>query len=107
MSGRLIGPKTWNRNVKILGPCEQSVTVCVDFLGALDHNLFNKLCWGCMRSEMAIDFEFTKWNRCWVSELSVDSPLFYFGTVKNSFGFVQIGPKLSMCCVHELCVNFV
>ena len=32
--------------MKILGPCGQSVTVCVDCLGALDHNLFNKLCFG-------------------------------------------------------------
>ena len=46
MSGHLIGPKTCNQNVKILGPCGQSVIVCVDRLGALDHNLFNKLCSG-------------------------------------------------------------
>ena len=46
MSGRLIGPKSWNRNAKILGPCGQFVIVCVDCLGALDHNLFNKLWFG-------------------------------------------------------------
>ena len=54
---------------------------------------------------MAMDFGFTMWNRCWVSGLSVYSPLFCFGTFKNSPGFVQIGPKFSICCVHELCGN--
>ena len=56
---------------------------------------------------MAMDFGFTKWNRYWVSGLSMDSPLFCFGTVKNNLGFVQIGSKSSMCCVHELCGNCV
>ena len=42
----MIGLKTWNRNVKFLGSCGLSVTVCVDCLGALDHNLFHKLCCG-------------------------------------------------------------
>ena len=56
---------------------------------------------------MAMDFGFTKWNRCWVSGLSVDSPLLYFRTVKNSPRFVQIRPKSSMCCVHEFCGNYV
>ena len=32
--------------MKILGLCEQFVTMCVDCLGALDHNLFHKLCCG-------------------------------------------------------------
>ena len=56
---------------------------------------------------MAKEFGSTKWNRYVVSGLPTDSPLFCFGTVKNSFEFVQIGPKSSMCCVHELCGNFV
>ena len=56
---------------------------------------------------MAMDFGFTKWNRCRVSGLSMDNPLFCFGTIKNSPGFVQIGQKSSMCCVHELCGNCV
>ena len=42
-----------------------------------------------------------------VSGLPTDSPLFYFGTVKKSPGFMQIGLKSSMCCVHELCGNCV
>ena len=35
---------------------------------------------------MAMEFGFKKWNRCLVSGLPMDSPLFYFGTVKNSPG---------------------
>ena len=56
---------------------------------------------------MAMEIGFTKWNRDWMSGLSVDNPLFCFRTFKNSPGFVQIGPKSSMCCVHELCGNCV
>ena len=40
----------------------------------------------CMRPEMAMDFGFTKWNRCLKSGLPMDSPLLGFGTVKNSPG---------------------
>ena len=35
---------------------------------------------------MAMEFGFKKWNRCLVSGLHMDSPLFCFGTVKNSPG---------------------
>ena len=40
----------------------------------------------CMRPEMAMDFGFTKWNRCLMSGLPMDSSLLGFGTVKNSPG---------------------
>ena len=40
------------------------------------------------RPKMGMEFGPTKWNRCWVSGLPMDSPLFYFGTVKISPGFV-------------------
>ena len=40
------------------------------------------------RPEMGLEFGPIKWNRCWVSGLPMDSPLFYFGTVKISPGFV-------------------
>ena len=52
---------------------------------------------------MAMEFWSTKWNRYWMSGLSVDNPLFCFGTVNNSPGFMQIGPKSSMC----VCMNCV
>ena len=37
----------------------------------------------CMRPEMAMDFGFTKWNRCLMSGLPMDSPLLGFGIVKK------------------------
>ena len=40
------------------------------------------------RPKMGMEFGPTKWNRCWVSGLLMDSPLFCFGTVKISPGFV-------------------
>ena len=36
--------------------------VCVDCLGALGHNLYNKLFLVCMRPGMAMEFDSTKWN---------------------------------------------
>ena len=45
---------------------------------------------------MAVEIYFKKWNKWWMSGL------FVFGTVKNSPGFVRIGPKSSICCVLEL-----
>ena len=97
--GRLICPKTWDRIVEIFGAIFDSprtVWAAWVVIYALNHVLL------CMRSGMDMDFGFTKWNRCWVSGLSVDNPLFCFKTVKNSLGFVQIGPKSSMFCVLEL-----
>ena len=43
VSSCLIGPKTWDRNVKIFGACFGQSTDC---LGRLCWNLFNKLCCG-------------------------------------------------------------
>ena len=63
MRGRLIGPKTWDRIVRIFGArLDSPLTVwasCV-VIYVLNHVLV------CMRPEMAMDFGFTKWNRCWV-----------------------------------------
>ena len=42
----------------------------------------------CMRQELTIGIGFKKWNQCWMSGLPTDSPLFCFGTVKSSLGFV-------------------
>ena len=36
----------------------------------------------CMRPEIAMEFDSTKWNRCLLSRLPTDSPLLCFGTVK-------------------------
>ena len=63
MRGRLIGPKTWDRIVGIFGACLDSPrtvwAACV-VIYPLNHVLVY------MRPEMAMDFGFTKWNRCWV-----------------------------------------
>ena len=78
----------------------------MDYLGALDHNLFLKLCYGVHEAGNGHGFRVHKVEPI-LGEWAIRSPLFYFGTVKNSPGFVQIGPKSSMCCVHELCGNCV
>ena len=63
MRGRLIGPKTWDQIVGIfVARLDSPRTVwaaCV-VIYALNHVLV------CMRPEIAMDFGFTKWNRCWV-----------------------------------------
>ena len=56
----------------------------------------------CMRSGMAMDFGFTKWNRGWTSGLPMDNPLLGFGTIKISPGLCELDQKFSMCCVLEL-----
>ena len=88
MSGRLIGPKYWNRSAKILGTHLDNPWQCRDCFGCL----CCKLCINCVlvsrRPEMGMEFGPTKWNQCWVSGLPMDSPLFCFGTVKISPGFV-------------------
>ena len=38
---------------------------------------------------MAMDFGFTKWNRCWVSGLPIDNPLFCLGRLKSVPGCVN------------------
>ena len=43
VSGHLIGPKTWDRNVEIFGACFGQSTDCLD---NLRDNLCNKLCFG-------------------------------------------------------------
>ena len=43
MSGRLIGPKTWDQ---IVGIFEFVFGQCRDCYGWLCHNLYNKLCFG-------------------------------------------------------------
>ena len=61
---------------------------------------------GCIRPEMAMEFGFTKWNRYWMSGQSVDSPLFCFGTVKNSPGFVKLDQNRP-CVMCMNCVEIV
>ena len=63
MRGRLIGLKTWDLIVGIFGAhldSPRTVWAACVVIYALNHVLV------CMRPEMAMDFGFTKWNRCWV-----------------------------------------
>ena len=88
MSGCLIGPKNLGQKCEIFwNPFGQFVTVC-DCLGTLGHDLCNNYVLVCRRPEMAMELGSTKWTRCLVSGLPTDSPLLYFGTIKNSPGFV-------------------
>ena len=53
--------------------------------------------------KMGMEFGSTKRNRRLVSGLPTDSPLFYFfGTVKNNPGWLELDQKSSMYCVLEL-----
>ena len=72
MSGRLIGPKTWDRIVGIYGTHFGQFRGCFWWLC---DNLCNKLWFGVFGLEMAMDFGSIKWNRCLVSGLPTDSPL--------------------------------
>ena len=57
---------------------------------------------GVVGLEMAMDFGSTKWNRCLVRGLPIDSPLHGCGTVKNSLDFL-VGPKMvHVCCKQNL-----
>ena len=47
----------------------------------------------CMRPEMAMEFGSTKCNRCLMSGLPMDIPLFCFGTVKNSPDLYELDQK--------------
>ena len=54
---------------------------------------------------MAMDFGFTKWNRCWVSGLPMDSPLLCFGMVKISPWLCELDKKIVHVLWLELCGN--
>ena len=61
VSGHLIGPKTWDQIFGILGARldnPQTVWAACVVIYDLNHVLV------CMRPEMAMDFGFTKWDRC-------------------------------------------
>ena len=47
--GRLIGPKTWDRSVRIFGSRFGQSRHCYGLLWVFCDNLFNKLCFGFMR----------------------------------------------------------
>ena len=98
VSGRLIGPKTWDRNVEIFEPVldnPRTVWATCMIIYAINCVLV------CMKSEMAIDIGLRKWNQCLVSGLPTDSPLLCFRTVKNSLGLYELDQK----CPCVVCMN--
>ena len=55
---------------------------------------------------MAMELGSIKWNRCLVSGLPTDSPLLYFGTVKNSPDLYELDQKrLCVVCTKLFEVN--
>ena len=103
VSGRLIGLKTWDRIVEIFGAVLDSprtVWAACGVIYAINCVLV------CMRSEMAIDTGFKKWNQCLMSGLPTNSPLLCFWTVKNSPGLYELDQKCPcVVCMKLLEVN--
>ena len=57
---------------------------------------------GVVGLEMAMDFGSTKWNRCLVRGLPMNSPLHGRGTVKNSLGLLVGQKMVHVCCKQNL-----
>ena len=86
--GRMIGPKTWDRNCGIVlefldsrEPPKNVVGCCVGIY-AINSILVSR------RPEMGMEISSTKRNRCRKCGLPVDSPLTLFWDCKNNPGFV-------------------
>ena len=90
MSGRLIGPKTWDRIVEIFRAILDSLRTVWAACGLI-YPINCVLV--CMRSKMAMKLGSTKRNRCVVSGLPMDSPLLCFVTVKNSPDLYELDQK--------------
>ena len=57
---------------------------------------------GVFGPEMAMNFGFTKWNRCLVSGLPTDNPLLVYGLLKTVMGCL-VGPKMvHVCCKQNI-----
>ena len=82
--GRLIGPKTWDRSIRIFGSRLDNLSTVTDCYGFLCDNLLNKLCFSVYKTENGMEFGSKKWNRGSTSGLPVDSPLLGFETIRIS-----------------------
>ena len=78
---------------KILGPIWTVRDSVGNVLGVCVVNCVINCVLVSRRPEMGMEFGPIKWNRCWVSGLPMDSPLFYFWTVKSSPGFCEMDQK--------------
>ena len=74
----MIGPKTWDQNVKFLEPI-WAVRDCVGtVLGGCFIIYAINCVLMCMRLEMAMEIGLKKWNKCLMSGLPTDRPLALF-----------------------------
>ena len=104
MSGRLIGPKSWDRSVETFRARFGQSTDC---LGNLCDNLCIKLCFGVYDAGNGLGFWFHKVEPMLGEWATHGQPTDRLGTVKNTPGFVgstEIGP-----CVFQAkyCLNWM
>ena len=98
-SGRLIGPKFWDRSVEILGACFGQSTDC---LGNLCDNLCIKLCFGVYEAGNDHGFWFHKVEPMLGEWATHGQPTSHFGTVFNSPGLVGWTKILSVCVLRKI-----
>ena len=104
MSGRLIGPKSWDRSVEIFGARFRQSTDC---LGNLCDNLCIKLYFGVYEAGNGHGFWFHKVETRLGEWAAHGQPTARLGTVKNSpdlVGWAEIGS-----CVFQAkyCLNWM
>ena len=58
--GRLIGPKTWDRSIRIFGSRLDNLGTVTDCYGFLCDNLLNKLCFGVYKTGNGYRIRFQK-----------------------------------------------
>ena len=96
VSGRLIGPKTWDRNVKIFGAHFVQSTDC---LGSLWYNLCIKLCFGVYEAGNDHEIWFRKEEPILDEWAAHGQPTCsVFGTVKTVPFFMKWTKKVHVLC---------
>ena len=100
MSGRLIGPKTWDGIVGIYGNRFGQFRNC---FGWLFDNLYNKLWFGCFWVGNGHGFRFHLLGE-WAAH---GQPIAHLGTVKNSLGLLG-WTKIGSCVFQaKYCLNWM
>ena len=99
MSGRLIGPKTWDLIVGIYGTRFGQFTGC---FGWLCDNLCNKLWFRCFWVGNGHGFWFHKVKPMLGEWAALGQPVARLGTVKKQSRFALFGRKWFMCVVSKI-----
>ena len=104
VSGRLISPKTWNRNVKIFGARFGQSTDC---LGTLCDNLYNKLYFGAYEAGNGHGIQFHKVEPMCVEWVAHRQPtVLFLGPLKTvSVGLNLTKKRPCVVCVKLLGMN--